>query len=281
MKKLPLIGALALFAAAPAFAQTTARYHFDNFDTSAGVRVEAPAVAAPAPAAVRPRRVRPTARVYTPPAPSERIVANLSADAPAPSVEQPSALMSAGRSLAGFSTGSPLVDSLIVDSSARNGVDPLLIYSIMHQESTFKQRAVSNKGARGLMQLMPATAARFGVRNIFDPRENIDGGTRYVRWLLDRFGGDVRLALAGYNAGEGAVDKYGWRVPPYSETQNYVRRIFARYSLIRDPQSARLAPQVTPQQVANIKQTEKPGVVYSQSVFVVRLPDGKLRLVSQ
>ena len=130
-----------------------------------------------------------------------------------------------------------------MDSSARHGVDPLLIYSIMHQESTFKQRAVSHKGARGLMQLMPGTAARFGVRNIFDPRENIEGGTRYVRWLLDRFRGDVRLALAGYNAGEGAVDKYGWRVPPYSETQNYVRRIFARYSLIRDPQSARLAPE--------------------------------------
>jgi hypothetical protein len=102
-----------------------------------------------------------------------------------------------------------------------------------------------------------------------------------MRWLLDRFRGDVRLALAGYNAGEGAVDKYGWKVPPYSETQNYVRRIFARYSLIRDPQSARLAPRVTTQQVATIKETEKPGVVYSKSVSVVRLPDGKLRLVSQ
>ena len=281
MKKLPLSCALALFAAAPALAQTTARYHFDNFDTAAGVRVETPA-AAPLPAAVRPRRVRPTARVYPPPAAaSERIVASLSADAPAPSVEPLAARMSAGRSLEGFSTGNPLVDSLIVDSSARHGVDPLLIYSVMHQESSFKQRALSHKGASGLMQLMPATARRFGVTNIFDPRQNVEGGTRYMRWLLDRFRGDVRLALAGYNAGEGAVDKYGWRVPPYSETQNYVRRIFARYSLIRDPQSARQAPSVTPQQVATIKETEKPGVVYSKSVFVVRLPDGKLRLVSQ
>jgi len=281
MKKLPLISVLALFAAAPALGQTPARYHFDNFDTSAGVRVEAPAVAAPAPAAVRPRRVRPTARIFTPPAPAERIVASLSADAPVPPAGQPPARMSAGTSLAGFSTGNALVDSLIVESSARHGVDPLLIYSIMHQESSFKQRALSYKGASGLMQLMPATARRFGVTNIFDPRQNVEGGTRYMRWLLDRFRGDVRLALAGYNAGEGAVDKYGWRVPPYSETQNYVRRIFARYSLIRDPQSARLAPQVTTQQVATIKETEKPGVVYSKSVSVVRLPDGKLRLVSQ
>jgi soluble lytic murein transglycosylase-like protein len=284
MKKVPLICLLALFCAAPALAQTTTRYHFDNFDTAAGVRVEAPP--APAPAATRPRRVRLTARTTdaaTAGAPADRIAARLSPEALAPAdATQPEARTAAGGSLDGFSTGSQLVDTLIVDSAARYGVDPLLIYSIMHQESTFKQRAISPKGARGLMQLMPATAARFGVTNIFDPRQNIDGGTRYVRWLLDRFRGDVRLALAGYNAGEGAVDKYGWRVPPYNETQNYVRRIFARYTLIRDPRAAVRAPKVTAQQVASMKEAEKPGVVvYSQSVFVVRLPDGKLRLVSQ
>jgi soluble lytic murein transglycosylase-like protein len=80
------------------------------------------------------------------------------------------------------------------------------------------------------MQLMPGTAARFGVRNIFEPRQNIEGGARYMRFLLDLFDGSVPLALAGYNAGEGAVMKYGRRVPPYAETQNYVRTIGARYA---------------------------------------------------
>jgi soluble lytic murein transglycosylase-like protein len=102
----------------------------------------------------------------------------------------------------------------------------------MRAESAFNRTAISVKGASGLMQLMPATATRFGVKNIFDPRENVLGGTRYLRWLLDRFNGDVRLALAGYNAGEGAVEFYGYRIPPYLETQNYVRLIYSRYSNI-------------------------------------------------
>ncbi|HVG39683.1 MAG TPA: lytic transglycosylase domain-containing protein [Pyrinomonadaceae bacterium] len=96
-----------------------------------------------------------------------------------------------------FTTGNTTIDSFIRDSGVRNGVDPVLIYAIMHQESAFKPHAVSYKGARGLMQLMPGTAARFGVRNIFDPRENIEGGTKYMRFLLDSFDGDVALALAG------------------------------------------------------------------------------------
>jgi hypothetical protein len=83
------------------------------------------------------------------------------------------------------------------------------------------------------MQLMPATAARLGVGNIFDPRENVFGGVKYLRWLLDRFGGDVRLALAAYNAGEHAVEFYGNQVPPFIETQNYVRSIASRYSRFR------------------------------------------------
>ncbi len=138
-------------------------------------------------------------------------------------------------SLGGFTTGNSDVDNFIVESGRRNSVDPLLLYSIMHQESSFKPRAMSYKGARGLMQLMPPTASRFGVTNIWDPKQNIEGGARYMRFLLDLFSGDVRLALAGYNAGEGAVMKYGYHVPPYSETQEYVRRIGNRYSMIRDP----------------------------------------------
>src|SRR6187455_2004519 len=99
------------------------------------------------------------------------------------------------------------------------------------------------------MQLIPPTASRFGVTNIWDPKQNIEGGARYMRFLLDLFDGDVRLALAGYNAGEGAVMKYGNRVPPYSETQEYVRRIGARYSMIRDPQAAMNATRLTAEQL--------------------------------
>jgi soluble lytic murein transglycosylase-like protein len=99
----------------------------------------------------------------------------------------------------------------------------------MSQESAFERGAISNKGASGLMQLMPATAARFGVTNIFDPKQNIYAGARYLRLLLDMFDGDVSLALAGYNAGEGAVKRYGYNVPPYPETINYVRKIRRRY----------------------------------------------------
>ena len=185
-------------------------------------------------------------------------------------------------SLGGFTTGNSEVDNYIVESGKRNSVDPLLLYSIMHQESSFKPRAMSYKGARGLMQLMPPTALRFGVRNIWDPKQNIEGGARYMRFLLDLFEGDVRLALAGYNAGEGAVMKYGYKVPPYSETQEYVRRIGKRYSMIRDPQAAANANQLTGEQLAATKQKPSaPLSVYERSVFMTRLPDGRLQLVSQ
>jgi soluble lytic murein transglycosylase-like protein len=128
------------------------------------------------------------------------------------------------------SSGNPAIDALAQEAAARHGLDPCLILSVMRAESGFNRSAVSVKGASGLMQLMPETASRFGVNNIFDVRENVMGGARYLRWLLDRFRGDVRLALAGYNAGEGAVELYGLRIPPFLETQNYVRTIYARYS---------------------------------------------------
>ena len=179
-------------------------------------------------------------------------------------------------SLGGFTTGNSDVDNYIVESGKRNSVDPLLLYSIMHQESSFKPRAMSNKGARGLMQLIPSTASRFGVTNIWDPKQNIEGGARYMRFLLNLFNGDVRLALAGYNAGEGAVMKYGYQVPPYSETREYVRRIGNRYSLIRDPEAIAQASSLSVEQ-----KDSKPLNVYERSVFMTRLPDGRLQLVSQ
>jgi len=129
-----------------------------------------------------------------------------------------------------WTTGSARIDGLIRLNGQRYGVDPYLIYCVMHQESRFSSGATSTAGAQGLMQLMPGTAARYGVVNPYDPAQSIMGGTRYLADLLRLFGGRVDLALAGYNAGEGAVMKYGRRVPPYAETQNYVRTIGARYA---------------------------------------------------
>ncbi|HKF58368.1 MAG TPA: lytic transglycosylase domain-containing protein [Blastocatellia bacterium] len=131
------------------------------------------------------------------------------------------------------SSGDATIDAMVRQAAARHGVDPRLIFLVIQAESGFRIRAVSPKGATGLMQLMPSTALRMGVTNILDPRENVFGGVKYLRWLLDRFGGDVRLALAGYNAGEGAVESYGNEVPPYLETQNYVRSIVLRYIRFR------------------------------------------------
>jgi soluble lytic murein transglycosylase-like protein len=131
-----------------------------------------------------------------------------------------------------ISSGNAIIDALANEAAGRYHLDPCLILSVMNAESGYNRMAVSPKGASGLMQLMPATATRLGVRNIFDPRENVLAGASYLRWLLDRFGGDVRLALAGYNAGEGAVELYGYKIPPFLETQNYVQVIYARYSRI-------------------------------------------------
>ena len=139
------------------------------------------------------------------------------------------ALAGSGKKGRGWSTGRPGLDALILQNGSKYNVDPYLIFLVMEQESHFNPRAVSPKGARGLMQLMPGTAARFGVRRPHDPAQNISGGTRYLRELLNRFNNRVDLVLASYNAGEGAVAKFGQRVPPYRETRNYVKKISYRY----------------------------------------------------
>jgi soluble lytic murein transglycosylase-like protein len=135
----------------------------------------------------------------------------------------------------GWTTGNAKIDSLIKQNGAKHGVDPYLVFCVMEQESHFSARAVSPKGARGLMQLMPGTGARFGVRNPFSPAENIAAGTRYLKQLMNQFNGRVDLVLASYNAGEGAVVKFGHRVPPYRETRDYVRRISYRYHGAKAP----------------------------------------------
>ena len=122
-------------------------------------------------------------------------------------------------------TRSRLFDDLIAAHASRNGVRADLVRAVIQVESAFNPRALSVKGAMGLMQLMPATARQFGVFNAFDPSENIRGGIAYLRQLLDKYNGSERLALAAYNAGPAAVDRFGQTVPPFRETRDYVTRI--------------------------------------------------------
>jgi soluble lytic murein transglycosylase-like protein len=125
-------------------------------------------------------------------------------------------------------SGDPNLDAIILKVGENEGVDPRFIHAVIWQESRYETAARSHAGAQGLMQLMPATAKRFGCKDVNDPTDNITAGTKYLSWLLKRFSGDVTLALAGYNAGEGAVDKYNG-VPPYDETRHYVKVITERY----------------------------------------------------
>jgi soluble lytic murein transglycosylase-like protein len=268
MKQFPLAFALLLVCAFSVFSQSDpggSGYRVDNFDFSNGVRIAAPP--AETLSVAKSRRGKLRGAGYSASAVAINTIIN--------------ERMAEIKGLEGFTTGNATIDSFILASGRRNAVDPLLLYAIMHQESTFKPRAMSNKGARGLMQLMPGTAVRFGVTSIWDPQQNIEGGSRYMRFLLDKFDGNVQLALAGYNAGEGAVMKYGYRIPPYNETQEYVRRISKRYALIRDPLAARNANLITRDQIAANQKGAAPLSMYEPSVFAVRLPDGRLQLITQ
>jgi soluble lytic murein transglycosylase-like protein len=124
-------------------------------------------------------------------------------------------------------------DDLIISLSKEYRLDPALVKAVIHIESAFNERAISSAGARGLMQLMPATASRFGVKNSYDPSENMYGGVQYLRWLYERFNGNLRFVLAAYNAGEGAVDKYKG-IPPYKETQDYVKKVIKMATLYQN-----------------------------------------------
>lgn len=286
MKKLNLTIISLLFLSSAVFAQNRSRV-FDNFDTSRGVQVVSSTVAP-----ITERRtktgVKKTAMV-TPKVSSKNNTKNNVARVEESyalkdkkSADYTKMLMAAGSSMKGFTTGSLEYDSYIVDSSRRYNIDPLLIYAQMHQESSFKLKATSYKGASGLMQLMPATARRFGVTEIYNPKQNIEAGVRYMRWLLNTFNGDVNLALAGYNAGEGAVMKYGWQIPPYRETQEYVRRISARYSAISNPMLAKSVKKVSATQVAKLEiNAPKPLTVYEPDAVAIKMPDGRMRLVNQ
>lgn len=152
--------------------------------------------------------------------PDHRIVEWVRARPAAVVPARPVAATTAWRTVAG-----PYAE-IIGQAARRHEIDPALLTAVAQVESAFDPRAVSPKGAQGLLQLMPDTAARFGVRDAFDAGQNVDGGARYLSWLMQRYEGQTELALAGYNAGEGRVDRYKG-IPPYRETQNYVTRVLA------------------------------------------------------
>lgn len=285
-KAVPLILAVASLSAAVS-AQTGPRT-MDNFDRSQGVQVvysAAPARISEASAANKNDKNKAGTGSKLKRTSASRAIASASDGLAARDGHIPgrhSISMGSGSSLKGFTTGNPLHDGYILESSRRYNIDPLLIYAQMHQESAFKINATSHKGASGLMQLMPATARRFGVTKIYDPKQNIEAGVKYMRWLLDTFNGDVVLALAGYNAGEGAVMRYGHNVPPFRETREYVRRIADRYSSISDPRSLHSARTINPQSTARLDAQEtRPLSIYEPNAVPVRLADGRMMLMNQ
>jgi soluble lytic murein transglycosylase-like protein len=152
------------------------------------------------------------------------------------------------------SSGDHDLDLIIFHAGMHYGVDPRFIHAVIWQESKYKAQAKSHAGAQGLMQLMPATARRFGCTDAYDTASNIEAGTKYLRFLLQRFNGNVSLALAGYNAGEGSVDKYNG-IPPFGETQTYVHNITTRYGKtfhpVLSPEQARTEFHLT-QEVAQL-----------------------------
>jgi soluble lytic murein transglycosylase-like protein len=161
-------------------------------------------------------RAVPTPVSYTPPA------------TPAPVASPSAPATSAVRQNAAHQN----LDAVVEQTARRHDVDVNLVKAMIHTESNSNPRAVSNKGAMGLMQLMPFTARDLGVTNAFDPVQNVEGGVRYMKSLLTQFGGDLSLSLAAYNAGPGAVTRHGG-IPPYRETQDYVKKIGDLYSSLR------------------------------------------------
>ena len=154
---------------------------------------------------------------------TRRYAENTSRNAPATAAQAPSTSIPAPAKMPGAYT------EIINTACNRHGVDPALVHALVKVESDFNPYALSSKGAMGLMQLMPETAMNMNVRNTYNPHENVDGGVKYLRYLIDRYEGNLALALAAYNAGETSVKKWG-TIPPFPETQNYVQRILGLYN---------------------------------------------------
>ena len=164
------------------------------------------------------------------------------------------------------------IDEAVERIAGEHSLPPQLIHSVIKVESNYNPYAVSVKGAQGLMQLIPDTARRFGVHNAFNPVENIQGGAKYLRYLLDLYDGNYPLALAAYNAGEAAVAKYGG-IPPYAETQNYVIQVRRQLEIAKKATAAK--PQAAP------PPTPQPKGDAPASIVEERQPDGSIRYVSR
>jgi soluble lytic murein transglycosylase-like protein len=158
----------------------------------------------------------------------------------------------------------PEISHLVEQTASRLQVDPQLVHAIIKVESEYDPKAVSRKGAMGLMQLIPETAQRFGVENPFNPKENIEGGVSYLKHLLGLFGGDLSLSLAAYNAGEGAVQRFGG-IPSFPETQDYVQKVTSIYQSA-SPQSGTNAAGNKPQASPIIRYVDEQGVVHYSNV---------------
>jgi soluble lytic murein transglycosylase-like protein len=164
------------------------------------------------------------------------------------------------------------IDEAVQRIAAQQSLSPQLLHSVIKVESNYNPHAISNKGALGLMQLIPATARRFGVSDVFNPVQNIEGGAKYLRYLLDLYSENYPLALAAYNAGEGAVAKYGG-VPPYAETQNYVISVRRHLEQAKKAAAAKAAPALQP-----VVEAREAGPAH---VVEIVQPDGSVRYVSR
>ena len=165
---------------------------------------------------------------------------------------------------AGAAASTPDISNLVEQTANRLEIDPQLVDAIIKVESEYNPRAVSSKGAMGLMQLIPETAQRFGVANPFDPQDNIQGGVSYLKYLLDLFGGDLPRSLAAYNAGEGAVQRWGG-IPSYPETKDYVRKVTHIYKSASSPRGAQAAGYKPPAPPI-VRYVDERGVVHYSNV---------------
>ncbi len=156
------------------------------------------------------------------------------------------------------------IDRLVEQTASRFRVDPELVHAIIRVESDYDPKAISRKGAMGLMQLVPATAQRYGVENPFDPKQNLEGGVNYLKYLLDLFGGDLGLSLAAYNAGEHSVQRSGG-IPAFSETRNYVHKVTSLYQIRDAPRPAKPTPKEPPKPPI-IRYIDERGVVHYTNV---------------
>jgi soluble lytic murein transglycosylase-like protein len=219
------------------------------------VNLSALGPAAPAQPTVQPPALHaaaPAAPAAVPPAPAPVAAQPLPKATPVPAIPKPDdeveRLRKAADLLVQVNTalGEPQspYGKIIYEIAVRHSINPHLVAALIHVESAFNPRAISPKGARGLMQLLPETARRFGLtrkKDLYDPKKNLEAGVRYLKWLANRFGGDTQKILAAYNAGEGAVERFGG-IPPYQETQTYVQKIFGLLGFT-PPAPAVAAPQ--------------------------------------